>query len=84
MKAVDILLSLKGERIEAWTFDTTQGGIGVSYKNCELKDGCFLKGVFGSGRTFDEACEDYLNQIRGQTLVFDACSQKRREVKVLC
>lgn len=83
-KAADTLLSLKGERLEAWTFDTEKGGVGVSYKNCEVKDGCFLRGTYGVGITFDEACEDYLSQIRGQTLVFDACSSKRHEVKVLC
>lgn len=83
MKASDLLLSLESGHLEVWRFQNQSGRIGVSYKNAEVKEGSFLRGTFGSGKTFDEACEDYLNQIRGKTLVFNAYSDMRREVKIL-
>lgn len=84
MKASDILLSLENERLEVFRIQTRcEPSIGVCYKNCEVKDGYFLKGEFGVGQTFEEACESYLNLIRGKTLVFKAYSDARHEVKIL-
>lgn len=83
MKAYEILLSLNNSSLEVWRYQTNGGGIGVCYKNCEIKDGPFLVGVHGGGTTFEEACEAYLEKIRGKTLVFNACSLSRREVKIL-
>lgn len=80
MSAQDILISL-GKWLEAWK--APDGKVAVSYKNCEIKSGIFLKSIFGTGETFSEACEDYLNQIRGKTLVFNAYSESRKEVQVL-
>lgn len=79
-KASDILLSLRSAHLEVWKVDDT---ICVDYQGAEVKDGPRLCGVFGRGGTFEGACYDYLEQIRGKTLVFDACSKKRREVTVL-
>lgn len=83
MKASDILLSLEGANLEVWRYATKDGGIGVCYQHCEVKDGPFLIGVHGGGSTFEEACEAYLEKIRGKTLLFNACSSSRHEVKVL-
>lgn len=84
MKASDILLSLENERLEVFRIKTRcETSIGVCYKNCEVKDGYFLKGEFGVGRTFEESCENYLNLIRGKTLIFEAYSDARHEVMVL-
>ncbi len=80
MSAQDILLSL-GEMIEVWRFP--DGELAVSYEHCEVKDGFFLKGTYGTGKTFSDACESYLNQIHGKTLVFNAYSERRKEVRVL-
>lgn len=80
MNAQDILLSL-GESIEIWKLPNEE--VAVSYKHCEVKDGFFLKGTYGTGKTFADACESYLNQIHGKTLVFNAYSESRKEVRVL-
>lgn len=81
MSAVDILLSLEGHRLEVGK--DLNGQIMVHYYHCEVKNGIFLTGVTGRADTFNEACEDYLSQIRGKTLVFNAYSDSRKEVTVL-
>ncbi len=80
MTAENILLSL-GERIEVWKIPN--GEVAVSYEHCEVKEGYFLKGTYGTGKTFEDACEAYLNEIHGKTLVFNAYSGRRNEVRVL-
>lgn len=81
MKASDILMSLEHEHLEV--FKDMDGNVCVEYRGCDVKDGYFLRGVVGRGNTFEEACEDYLKQIRGKILVFNAYSDSRKEVKVL-
>lgn len=55
-------------------------GISVHFQDAEIKDGMFLVGTFGSGQTFEEACEDYIRQISGKTLVFHAYTDHRKEI----
>ena len=59
------------------------GRVCVCYERCDVKDGIFLIGTTGRGANFEEACEDYLRQISGHTIVFNAESDNREEVKVL-
>lgn len=80
MKSSEILLSLGGERLEVFK---NKYGIHVMYKNAEISDGCFLVGAYGTGLDFESACDDYLAKIRGQKLVFNACSESRHEVIVI-
>lgn len=80
MNAQEILFSL-GERLETWR--RPDGDIIVCYQKCEVKEGMFLKGTYGTGKTFSSACEDYLNQLHGKTLIFNAYSGSRKEVRVL-
>ena len=80
MKASKKLLNL-GKRIIV--DKNVHGKVYVHYENCYVKDDCFLIGVFGTGCDFEEACEDYLNKISGKTIVFNAESSNREEVKVL-
>lgn len=81
MDVVDRLLSLQGEQLEVWKTDNTT--LCVSYAHCDVKDGYLLISEFGSGTTFYDACEDYYKKICGKTLVFNACTKHRKEVKVL-
>ena len=81
MKSSDILLALDNERLEV--FKNRVSTISVKYKGAEIKDGYFLISCCGNGKSFEDACDDYLNKIRGKKLVFDACSDDRREVTVL-
>jgi hypothetical protein len=79
-KASDILLSLESTHLKVWK---TDGIVCVNYSGAELKKGPVLCGVYGRGGTFEDACYDYLEQIRGKTIVFHAGSSARREVTVL-
>ena len=81
MKSSDILLSLDMENLEVSM--NSSKGINVCYKGADVKDGMFLVSCLGRGKDFEEACDDYLSKIRGKTLVFDAGTEDRREVKVL-
>lgn len=79
--ASDILLSLSGESLDV--NKDVDGNICVAYRRADVKDGIALVGMCGRGASFESACEDYLKQIRGKTLVFNAESPSRHEVKVL-
>lgn len=81
MKASDRLLNL--DRLLEVGRDIN-GKVYVSYKDGYVKDYPCLIGAAGSGKTFEEACEDYLMQISGKTLVFNPSDKERRkEVIVL-
>lgn len=81
MTASQRLLKLEGTRLIAWT--VPNGKIAVSFENCEIKNGMFLVADFGTGEMLESACENYLEKIQGKTLVFDACTSARKEVRVL-
>ena len=81
MKASEKLLKLENRMLKVGR--NINGKVYVHYERCDVKDGCFLIGTYGTGNSFEEACEDYLNKISGKTIVFDAESRNREEVKVL-
>ena len=64
-------------------FKTTNGLTGVEFENCEISDGCMLRGEAGYGCNLDTAIDDYCNKISGQKLVFNAMSSSRHEMMVL-
>lgn len=80
MRASEKLLNL-GKRI--LVAKNIYGKVYVHYENCYVKDDCFLVGEYGTGNNFEEACEDYLNEISGKTIVFKDAYNNREEVKVL-
>ena len=59
------------------------GNTTVCFENCYIKDGGFLIGNFGRGKTFGEAVDDYCRQISGKTLIFDYPNGKRETIKIL-
>lgn len=81
MEASERLLNLRG--VDLVVRKREDGAIYVEYRNCEVKHGGMLTGVYGEGRNFEQACWDYYNKISGNTLVFDAYKDTRREVIVL-
>lgn len=81
MEAFDRLLNL--QHVDLVVKKRPDGTIYTYYEHAEVKDGGMLHGVYGEGRTFEQACWDYLNKISGKTLVFDAYKESRREVTVL-
>ena len=75
MTALERLLNT-GKHLDVFRWENhNESGIGVHFQDCETKDG-----TFGSGKTFEEACEDYIRQISGKTLVFHAYTDHRTEV----
>ena len=81
MKASEKLLNLENRMLKVGR--NINGKVYVHYERCDVKDGCFLIGTYGTGNSFEEAREDYLNKISGKTIVFNALSSDREEVKVL-
>ena len=79
MKASERLLNTEYSLV---VFKMVNGKIGVHFENCEVKDGCFLIGAFGRGNTFEEACENYLEQIQGKTLVFNIYGNRKEVVLI--
>lgn len=81
-KSSDILLSLESRHLDVWK--SVDSNVCVAYEHADVSDGMFLIGAFGRGHDFESACDDYLSQIRGKTLVFNAnWGDKRREVTIL-
>lgn len=54
----------------------------ASLKYSETKRGGMLVGSYGNGKTPNEAINNYVDDIKGKVLVFDAMSDKRREFGV--
>jgi hypothetical protein len=54
------------------------------FKNAEVRDRRLLVGVFGSGRTPQEAISEYAKLISSEKLVIDAGTSARREIQVPC
>lgn len=51
------------------------------FVGAEVKDGIMLNGVSGSGMTPKQAIDDYARRISLETLVVDAYTKNRREIK---
>lgn len=65
--AINRLLNFR-RHLEVWKLPG--GFIAVAFAGVEVKDGYFLKGEYGAGTTFEDACTDYLKKISGKTLVY--------------
>ena len=57
--------------------------VAVAYEDCYVRDGPCLVGIFGEGKNFKEACEDYCRRISGKELVFGEGTKNRKTVRVL-
>jgi hypothetical protein len=81
MKSSDILLSLEWADLVVWK---VKDGVCVKYDEAWVSGCGVLEGAFGKGVDFEDACENYLQKIRGKQLVFEGIKHKaRREVRVL-
>jgi hypothetical protein len=55
----------------------------ADFDSCEIVDGCILTSAHGNAQTPEEAIEEYLEQIRGKRIIFNAMDkEKRREYEV--
>ena len=55
----------------------------AKFEGSEVSKGAMLASIFGTGNTPGKALSDYIDQISGETIVFDAMGgDKRREYKV--
>lgn len=57
------------KHLEVWKFKN-DNIICVSYADCDVKDGPFIRGLYGRGVTFEEACKDYYEQISEKHLLY--------------
>ena len=80
MKSYDRLLNLKRNLVVS---KNSNGDITVYYEYSYIKVNGVLIGLYGKGKTFEEACDDYLNLISGKTLIFETLSGNREEIQVL-
>ena len=82
-KSSEHLLLLEEHSLEVWKSD---GNVCIAYAdNLLSKDPgqyCFKK-IYGRGRTFEEACDDYLRKIEGKTLKFGNKRNRRSEIFIL-
>jgi hypothetical protein len=52
------------------------------FQDCEVKDGAVLRTTSGEGKTPELAISDYIKQIRGKRIIFNAYTDNRREFTV--
>lgn len=79
MKAYEKLMNLERHNIEVFRVGNQ---IAVMYSGSDISDGIVRKGVYGTGATFEDACEDYMKKISGKKLIF-GFGEGREEITVL-
>ena len=79
MKASEKLLKLENHQLEVFK---NRLGICVCYQGGDILDYPYRKGEYGTGNSFEEACEDYLNKISGKKIIF-GYGENREEIIVL-
>ena len=52
-------------------------------ERAEIKEGSILSGNYGTGKTPDQAINDYIKQIKGKLIVINATSDKYRREYVV-
>lgn len=55
----------------------------VGYKGAAIQKDNVLCSIVGRGKTLEDACNNYIFQINGKKLVFNAESKNRREVNIV-
>ena len=70
-----------GEELTA-RFPDMSGNWMFDFSNCELKGDGVLIGVCGHGESFGDARSEYIREIKGKTIVFNAMRENRREFTV--
>lgn len=79
--ALSGLLNLNVTPLEVWRLADQR--ICVAYRSCDVKDGVVLRGEYGCGKTFEEACDDYYKKISGKELIFYSNNGSRQSITVL-
>jgi len=51
-------------------------------EDAELKEGIMLIGDYGTGKSPEQAIEDYVKKIKGKLIVINAMTDERKEFKV--
>ena len=80
MKIEEIAVLLN-ERFDC-SYPDINGNWMFSFDCGEVKEGVFLAGIVGRGKTMDIARTDYINQIKGKTIVFHAMTDHRKEITI--
>lgn len=53
----------------------------VSFPKSEIASKGMLIGKFGNGNTIDEALKDYADELSEETIIFNAYTSSRKEIK---
>jgi len=70
-------------QLELTRYPNQDGRWCAHFESCEIKEGGGLTSAHGNGPSPSEAIADYLEQIRGKRIVFNAMSKElRREFTV--
>lgn len=79
---IEELALVSNQRLEVRFPDVDQNYM-FRFANCEIKRGHVLITTCGRGKRLDVARKNYVEEIKGKTIVFDAMSKTdRREVVV--
>lgn len=68
--------------LKLFRFPNQNGRWLAEIENGEIKEPGVLVGKFGTGQTPEEAIEDYVQKIKGQTLVVNATTKYRKEFQI--
>lgn len=70
------------ERVLSNAYLKSLGKFYVNFPGGDIKEGKMLCSKSGDGNTIDEALKNYCKQISNQTMVFNAFSDERKEIKI--
>lgn len=59
-----------------------QNRYSAAFKGAEISDSGCLIGAYGNGSTPNDALKDYVDRIKGKSIVFNAYSDRRRTYEV--
>lgn len=82
-KSSECLLLLDGHSLEVWKIGDF---IRVTYEDSVLspEPGCYFgTEEYGEGKTFEEACHDYLRKIEGKTIQFRTGKRHKEDVFIM-
>ena len=71
-----------GKNIEIIRFANQKGRTIARFERSEIKKNSMLYSEYGEGKTVNEAMKNYVDKIKGKTIVFNSMSDDRIEYNV--
>lgn len=76
-----LIMEVRERTLDRWARERNIPRFIASFKHAEVKGDGVLSSMYGDGDTPEVAITNYAQQIRGETLVINAYTQQRREVR---